>query len=134
LIGTVLSPAFTVGAILATLYGATVHMILGGDGRRLAATIVAAWVGFWIGLAIAQIMELHVMSLGVAQCSQRITWGTSSGSDDRISFSSQACEVTRYINSDVSLTLCTSHTCADCAIMISMSSDGAFITGHRFDL
>jgi hypothetical protein len=64
LIGTVLSPAFTVGAILATLYGATVHMILGGDGRRLAATIVAAWVGFWIGQAIAQIMELHVMSLG----------------------------------------------------------------------
>ena len=61
---TLISPAFTVGAILSTLYGAAVHLLLGGDGRRLVATIIAAWVGFVLGQAIAEIMELHVMSLG----------------------------------------------------------------------
>lgn len=59
-----ISPAFTVGALLATLYGALVHLILGGDGRRLIATIIAAWVGFSLGQAIAQIMEVHVMGVG----------------------------------------------------------------------
>lgn len=64
MIVTVISPTFTLGAILATLYGAMVHLLLGGDGRRLAATILAAWVGFVIGQAVAQIMDMNVMRLG----------------------------------------------------------------------
>jgi len=40
------------------------HLVLGGDGRRLAVLIVAGWVGFAIGQAIGQIMEIHVLAVG----------------------------------------------------------------------
>lgn len=60
----VFSPAFALALILATLYGALTHLLLGGDGRRLAIMIVSGWVGFAIGQAIGQIMEIHVIAVG----------------------------------------------------------------------
>jgi uncharacterized membrane protein YeaQ/YmgE (transglycosylase-associated protein family) len=60
----ILSPAFTFGILIATLYGLLTHLIFGGDGRRLVATIVAGWVGFAIGQAIGQVMDIRVLALG----------------------------------------------------------------------
>lgn len=60
----ILSPAFTFGILIATLYGLFTHLLFGGDGRRLVATIVAGWVGFAIGQAVGQVMDIQVLALG----------------------------------------------------------------------
>jgi uncharacterized membrane protein YeaQ/YmgE (transglycosylase-associated protein family) len=60
----ILSPAFTFGFLISTLFGLLAHVIFGGDGRRLVATIVAGWVGFGIGQAIGQVMDIRVLALG----------------------------------------------------------------------
>jgi uncharacterized membrane protein YeaQ/YmgE (transglycosylase-associated protein family) len=60
----IISPAFTSGILIATFYGALTHLIFGGDGRRLAATVVAGWIGFAIGQAIGQVMAIRVLALG----------------------------------------------------------------------
>jgi uncharacterized membrane protein YeaQ/YmgE (transglycosylase-associated protein family) len=60
----ILSPAFTSGILIATMYGLLAHLIFGGDGRRLVAMLVAGWVGFAIGQAIGQIMDIRVLALG----------------------------------------------------------------------
>nr|MBN1229900.1 hypothetical protein [Anaerolineae bacterium] len=59
-----LSPSLTFGLALATLYGAVLHLILGGSGRQLLVFCVAAWIGFAIGQAIGNIMEIHVFAIG----------------------------------------------------------------------
>jgi uncharacterized membrane protein YeaQ/YmgE (transglycosylase-associated protein family) len=60
----VLSPAFTFGLLIATLYGALAHLLMGGDGRRLMGMIFAAWVGFAIGQAVGQVMGIRALPLG----------------------------------------------------------------------
>jgi hypothetical protein len=37
---------------------------MGGDGRRLAALIIAGWVGFSIGQGIGQIFDIHLLAVG----------------------------------------------------------------------
>ncbi len=59
-----ISPAFTLGLMLATLYGALTHVIVGGDGRRLIGLILASWVGFAVGQALGQVMDIRVLTLG----------------------------------------------------------------------
>ena len=59
-----LSPSFTFDIMLATLYGALAHLILGGNGRRLVVLIVASWIGFGIGQAVGQVMDIRVLALG----------------------------------------------------------------------
>jgi len=58
------SPALTFGLIVATSIGSLTHLILGGDGRRLVALIVAGWVGFAIGQAIGQVFAIHLLTVG----------------------------------------------------------------------
>jgi hypothetical protein len=60
----IVSPAFTFGVLLATFYGAVIHLIFGGDGRRLTAMIAAAWVGFALGQAIGQVMDIEALAIG----------------------------------------------------------------------
>ncbi len=59
-----ISPAFTFGLLLATLYGAVAHLIAGGDGRRLVGLIAAAWVGFAIGQGAGQILSIRLFAVG----------------------------------------------------------------------
>src|SRR5262249_27041139 len=40
------SPSVTFGFILATLYGALFHLVLGGNARQLALYLLAGWLGF----------------------------------------------------------------------------------------
>ena len=46
-------PTATFGFILATLYGAGFHFVVGGDVRRLALFLLSAWVGFGLGQLLA---------------------------------------------------------------------------------
>lgn len=59
-----LSPSLTFGLLVATLYGALAHLILGGDGRRLLAFIVASWIGFAIGQGVGEVMVIRVLAIG----------------------------------------------------------------------
>jgi hypothetical protein len=59
-----LSPAFTFGLLLATLYGALTHLILGGEVRLLLVYILASWVGFGIGQGIGQVMAIRLLAIG----------------------------------------------------------------------
>jgi uncharacterized membrane protein YeaQ/YmgE (transglycosylase-associated protein family) len=60
----ILSPSFTFGALLATLYGALAHLILGGNGRRLLFYIFASWIGFAIGQGAGRVLQIRVLSIG----------------------------------------------------------------------
>ena len=58
------SPAFTLGLIVATIIGALAHLLMGGDGRRLLALIMAGWVGFAIGQGIGQVFTIRLLAIG----------------------------------------------------------------------
>ena len=58
------SPSVTFGFILATLYGATFHLIFGGDARRLALFLLAGWLGFALGHIFGVLFAVNVFSIG----------------------------------------------------------------------
>ena len=57
-------PVLTFGFILATLHGAVFHIIVGGDVRRLALFMLAAWSGFALGQLMAISLDLNVLLVG----------------------------------------------------------------------
>ncbi len=60
----IFSPALTFGLLLATLYGALTHLIIGGSGRILLLYILTSWVGFAIGQATGRVMGIHIWAIG----------------------------------------------------------------------
>jgi hypothetical protein len=50
--------------MLATLYGAFAHLVLGGRGREFVSYILAAWIGFAIGQAFGNVMDIRVLAIG----------------------------------------------------------------------
>lgn len=58
------SPSVVFGFILATLYGAIFHLIVGGDARRLALFLLAGWLGFALGHIFGLIFAVNVMNIG----------------------------------------------------------------------
>lgn len=58
--GTTLTFAF----ILATLFGAVFHLIVGGDARRLALFLLAGWLGFGIGHIVGVALEINLFNIG----------------------------------------------------------------------
>ncbi len=50
--------------VMATLYGALFHLILGGDARRLAVFLLAGWVGFAVGHFSGILLGIELFSLG----------------------------------------------------------------------
>ncbi len=57
-------PVLTFGFILATLHGAVFHIIVGGDVRRLALFMLAAWSGFALGQMMATSLDLKFLLIG----------------------------------------------------------------------
>lgn len=51
-------PTLTFGFIVATLIGAGIHLILGGDARRLALFLLASWIGFILGQLVGDIVRI----------------------------------------------------------------------------
>jgi uncharacterized membrane protein YjjP (DUF1212 family) len=59
-----ISPALALGFILATLYGAAFHFLVGGDARRLAFFLIAGWVGFLLGQYVGTAFGITLLSIG----------------------------------------------------------------------
>lgn len=58
------SPTLTFAFILATLYGAAFHVILGGDARRLAVFLLTSWIGFTMGQLVGVTFGIDVFAIG----------------------------------------------------------------------
>ena len=58
------SPILTLSFILATLYGAAFHVILGGDARRLVIFLLASWIGFALGQFVGVTFGIDVFEIG----------------------------------------------------------------------
>ncbi len=57
-------PTIIFSFILATLYGAAFHLVSGGDARRLALFLLAAWLGFGLGHALGELFDLTLLDIG----------------------------------------------------------------------
>lgn len=57
-------PNTTLAFILATLFGATFHLIMGGDARRLALFLLSGWVGFSLGHLLGVVFEINILNIG----------------------------------------------------------------------
>ncbi|MAS33580.1 MAG: hypothetical protein CL610_06210 [Anaerolineaceae bacterium] len=57
-------PTLTFGFLLATLYGAGFHFLIGGDIRRLALFLLSAWVGFSLGHVLGVMLTIDIMNIG----------------------------------------------------------------------
>jgi uncharacterized membrane protein YeaQ/YmgE (transglycosylase-associated protein family) len=57
-------PTLTFGFIVATLLGASFHLVLGGDVRRLALFLLSGWVGFAAGHLAGNAFDVNVMNVG----------------------------------------------------------------------
>jgi uncharacterized membrane protein YeaQ/YmgE (transglycosylase-associated protein family) len=49
-------PNFTFAFIIATLFGAAFHLMVGGDARRLTMYLLAGWIGFATGQMLGNTM------------------------------------------------------------------------------
>lgn len=61
---TMLGPVFVFAFTVATLIGASFHLIFGGDARRLALFLLAAWIGFALGHTAGQSFGFDFFSIG----------------------------------------------------------------------
>jgi hypothetical protein len=57
-------PTLILGLILSTLYGSLFHLWRGGNAGRLLLYILLAWIGFWVGQFIANLLNLNFDTLG----------------------------------------------------------------------
>ena len=57
-------PAFLLGLVLSTLYGAAFHLWKGGGVGRLLFYLALGWVGFWIGQWLANQLGWAFLSIG----------------------------------------------------------------------
>lgn len=57
-------PGLVFAFVMATLYGALFHLIVGGDARRLALFLLAGWLGFVVGHILGVLLGIEIFSLG----------------------------------------------------------------------
>lgn len=57
-------PLFVFSFVVATLVGACFHLVFGGNARRLAVFLLAAWVGFALGQIAGQTFSVDVFLVG----------------------------------------------------------------------
>jgi hypothetical protein len=57
-------PNTTLAFILATLFGAAFHLVMGGDARRLALFLLSGWVGFSLGHLLGVVFEINILNIG----------------------------------------------------------------------
>ncbi|MCL4255452.1 MAG: hypothetical protein KJ043_16970 [Anaerolineae bacterium] len=58
------TPTVTLGFVIATLLGASFHLVLGGDVRRLALFLASSWVGFGIGHLAGVLLNFRLLNIG----------------------------------------------------------------------
>ncbi|MCA9938555.1 MAG: hypothetical protein KC418_07935 [Anaerolineales bacterium] len=52
------------GFLLASIYGASFHLILGGPARRIVLYVLAAWLGFALGHLAGDLLHIDLLKLG----------------------------------------------------------------------
>lgn len=52
------------GFLLATIYGAGFHLVLGGPARRILLYVLAAWIGFTLGHFLGDLLSINLLKLG----------------------------------------------------------------------
>ena len=62
---TINASGIILGFLLATVYGAAFHVIMGGPARRIILYILAAWVGFAAGHFVGDLINMEFLKLGV---------------------------------------------------------------------
>ena len=62
-----LGPTFIFAFVIATLMGATFHLIVGGNARRLALYLLAGWIGFALGHMGGKSLGISVFPIGELQ-------------------------------------------------------------------
>ncbi len=58
------TPSVIFAFILATIYGALFHLLVGGDVRRLALYLLAAWLGFTLGHFAGALLGFDLLQVG----------------------------------------------------------------------
>ena len=58
------SPGFLFSFLLATAYGTGFHLLFGGDLRKLALFLLAAWMGFALGQWVSAATGLPLLDVG----------------------------------------------------------------------
>lgn len=61
---TLAGPTLTFAFVVATMIGALFHVVAGGDARRFALFLLAAWLGFALGHVLAVSLGIHVLAIG----------------------------------------------------------------------
>lgn len=59
-----LAPSLIFAFVVSTLLGALAHLLVGGDARRLASLLIAAWLGFALGQALGTLFGIRALSIG----------------------------------------------------------------------
>jgi uncharacterized membrane protein YeaQ/YmgE (transglycosylase-associated protein family) len=62
---TVNASGIILGFLLATVYGTSFHLIMGGPAKRIFLYILAAWVGFAVGHFVGDFLNMELFKLGV---------------------------------------------------------------------
>lgn len=57
-------PTLMFAFIVATLYGALFHLLIGGDARRLALFLLAGWLGFAVGHILGVTLQIDILNIG----------------------------------------------------------------------
>lgn len=57
-------PTLMFAFIVATLYGAFFHLLIGGDARRLAFFLLAGWLGFAVGHMLGVTLQIDIFNIG----------------------------------------------------------------------
>ncbi len=57
-------PTFVFAFIIATLFGAIYHLVVGGDARRLAVFLLVGWIGFAVGHIAGGILDIRIFDIG----------------------------------------------------------------------
>ncbi len=60
----IIAPAFTFAIVLATLYGALTHLVIGGSLRTLSLVIIASWLGFGLGHGSGEVLQIEAFTIG----------------------------------------------------------------------
>lgn len=60
----IFAPAFTFAVLLATLYGALTHLMIGGNFRTLSVLVLAAWLGFSLGHGAGEVLQINAIRIG----------------------------------------------------------------------
>jgi len=57
-------PSFIFGSLISCLIGASIHLILGGKFVRLVFSILFAWIGFWGGNYLGNLLGIEFLKYG----------------------------------------------------------------------